>query len=179
MEAKSLLVLLVRREMQTYGLRLSRRFRDVVERDDVLSAVDFALLRAVERFDASRGSFLVFAMIWVRREVLHLVRRELEWRKRRLNDHLLADPAEPESPHDEAERTQITRILREERHEIWSAHVGNGASVRDLAATYGKSLRQVQADIARSQRRLSKLHAAGDRTTRMTPTRAVWARTRH
>jgi len=175
MEAKSLLVLLVRCEMQSYGLRLTRRYRDFVERDEVLSAVDYALLRAVKRFDASRGSFLVFAMIWVRREVLHLVRRELEWRRRRLSHSLLVEQAEPETPHDEAERSQIGRILRVEMHEIWRAHVGDGESVRDLAATYGKSLRHIQTAIARSQRRLSKLHGHGDRTS----PRARWLRTRH
>ncbi len=163
MEAKSLLVLLVRREMQSYGLRLTRRYRDIVDRDEVLSAVDFALLRAVERFDSSRGIFLVFAMIWVRREVHHLVRREITWRRRRTQQDWLIEPVRFDCPHDEAERAQIARLIDAEQHALWRAHVGDEASVRDLAATYGKSLRHVQTDIARSQRRLSRIHGPHER----------------
>lgn len=173
MDAKSLLVLLVRRDMQSYGLRLTRRYRDVVDRDDVLSAVDFALLRAVERFDADRGPFLVFAMIWVRREVHHLVRRELTWRRRRTQEEWQIEPVRFDSPHEEAERSQIARLIDAGQHEIWRAHVGNGASVRDLAAANGKSLRQVQTDIARSQRRLSRIHSPPERRSawKVPPTR--------
>jgi len=173
MEAKKLLVLLVRGEMQGYGLRLTRRYRDVLDRDEVRSAVDLALLRAAERFDACRGPFLVFAMIWVRREVLQLLRRELSWRRRRAEPESAIEPARFDSPHDEAERSQISRLIDAEQHELWRAHVGGGESVRELAATYGKSLRQIQSTIARSQRRLSRVHgpsaAASTRTRRRPP----------
>lgn len=155
--ANDLMVLLVRPRMQSYGRRLARRYRDVVDADEVLSAVDMGLLHAVGRFDPRRGPFIVLAGIWVRREVMRLVGRELEWRKRCVTDEDVSEPATTEGPHEEAERRQIARLVDRDEHRIWRDHVADGCSLRELSRRTGLSLRQIQVRLARSRRRLTRL----------------------
>lgn len=159
MEPKGLLVLVARRPMRSLGLRLTRRFRDLVSRDEVLSAVDFALLRAADRFDAEKGSFGAFAAIWVRREVLRLVRCELRWRNRYVSGEEVLEEASTEDAALAIERSEALRLIAADADELWRAHVGEGESLREIARTYGLSLRQVQTRITAAERRLRRTHA--------------------
>lgn len=159
MNPKSLVVMLLHKPMNSYALRLARRYSDVVERDDVLGAAALGLLKAVRGFDPEKGPIRPFAMIWVRREVFLLVKRELTWRKQNLELAWYADEEAPDTPFEEAEKAEIMRALDVSEHAIWRAHVGHGVSVRDLAQTYRTSLRQIQNAIARSQRRLTNVFA--------------------
>ena len=159
MEPKGLLVLVARRPMRSLGLRLTRRFRDLVSRDEVASAVDLALLRAADRFDAEKGSFGAFAAIWVRREVLRLVRCELRWRNRYVSGEEALEAASTEDAALAIERSQASRLIAEDADELWRTHVGEGESLREIARTYGLSLRQVQTRIVAAERRLRRKHA--------------------
>ncbi len=156
MNPESLVVLLLRQPMNAYALRIARRYSDVVERDDVLGAAALGLVKAVRGFDPEKGPIRPFAMIWVRREVFLLVKRELTWRKHNLELGYYVESEEaPDTPHEDAERAEVMRALDVSEHAIWRAHVGHDVSVRDLARTYRTSLRQIQNAIARSHRRLT------------------------
>lgn len=160
MEPMGLLVLVARRPMQLFGLRLIRRFRDVVRREDVFSAVDLGLLCAAGRYDAEKGPFSRYAMIWVRREVLRLLRGELQWRQRYIsNDASIEETPAAEDPTFAAEQSELARQLEGQVDEVWRAHKADGESLRDIARTYGLSLREVQTRIARADRRLRSTYA--------------------
>jgi len=159
MDPKYLLVLLVRCNMQTFGLRLTRRFRDIIERDDVYGAVDLALIRAVRRFDPLRGAFLSFATIWVKREVLKLVRCELRWQQRAVHDAKTLERIPDDFDFDTTEQRDAERVLVGEIDAIWRAHVGDGQSLRDIAANEGLSVRQVQRRIDAAEQALRRIHA--------------------
>jgi len=172
MDPKTLLVLLARRDMQAFGLRLTRRYRDLIDRDEVRSSVDLALLCAAERFDVTKGAFLPFATIWVKWEVRHLVRRELRWHRCNVcQGQVMA--GERSDPCTEAtDRGDLARVLEGDIDAIWRAHVGEGESLREIAQVYGLSLRQVQCRIARAQQRLRKRHAPW--TVPVRPPRRRW-----
>lgn len=154
MEAKCLLVLLARDRMRSYALRITRRYRGLIERDEILSAVDLALLKAANRYQHTRGAFVPYACIWVRCEVFKLVRSELGWLGRRVDAVELEEREGDAASYDEVERMEITELLKRGMHELWSAHVAEGRTLRELAAAHKMSLRQVQQRISRSQRRL-------------------------
>ena len=83
MLAKDLVILVARRRAHAFAWSLARRFRDAVERDEVLGVADLGIARAVACYDASRGPLEPWILTWVRREVMRLVARELRWRATR------------------------------------------------------------------------------------------------
>lgn len=174
MHAKSLMVLLARPRMQAFGRAFARRYRDLLDRDEVTSAIDLGLLNAADRFDRTRGPFFGFATIWVRREIMALVRRELRWAKHRVSDDGLEVATSADSPHEVAERRQLERLIEREGHSLWRAHLSDGLSLRELARRYGLSLRQIQARLSDSRKRLTKLVTP---SARATPGRARKLRT--
>lgn len=160
MEPKGLLVLVARRPMQLFALRITRRFRDVVPREEILSAVDLGLLRAAQCYDAGKGPFSGFAAIWVKQEVYHLLRRELRWRQRYVSSEVsIEDAAAADDPARAAEQAEVVRLCAGDIDEVWRAHKAEGESLRDIARTYGLSLREVQTRIGRADRRLRRAHA--------------------
>lgn len=157
MDQRELLVLLVRDRLHAYGLALTRRFRGLVETDDVISAVDLALMRASHRFEPDRGPFIGFALIWVRRELMHLLRRASRWHRWEVTDPGDIEAASDDaSPHAEAERRQIARLV-ESQHALWRDHVAADRSVRQLASETGLDRRLVARRIRSSDRRLKRL----------------------
>lgn len=160
MEAMGLLVLVARHPMQLFALRITRRFRDLVPREEILSAVDLGLLRAAKRYEAGKGAFSSFASIWVRREVFRLLRGELRWRARYVcGDAEIEDTPGAEDPSSAAERSEAARLCAGDLDELWRAHKADGEPLRDIAKTYGLSLREVQTRIARADQRLRRTHA--------------------
>lgn len=157
MDQRELLVLLVRDRLHAYGMRIARKFRGLVERDDVISAVDLALMRASHRFEPERGPFIVFAMIWVRRELMHLLRRASRWNRWEVSDPgALEIVNNDDCPHSDAERREIDRLI-DAQHELWRAHIASELSVRQLSARTGLDRRLIERRIRASDRRLKRL----------------------
>lgn len=77
-----LLVLLTRNSAHAYALSMSGRYRNLIDRDDILAAADLGLLRGAKSYQPDKASFSAWVFFWIRREVRRLIGREVNWHTR-------------------------------------------------------------------------------------------------
>lgn len=170
------LALLSRDTLLRRGLRLTRKYRDVVSNAEVMSAIDLGLALAVTKYDHARGPFVAFACPFVDRALMRLIRGELTWRSR--NTELTSEEqvVSAEDASSATWRRELRDVLGHD-FDTFMQHHAEGISLRELGRRQGRSFRAVREAVRRANRRVLRLYQLrlGPRTKARTSGRLAHA----
>lgn len=132
------ILLRARPRLHYFALRLGRRHRDLLSRDELRSIADGAMLDAWQRYRPGRCAFTTFARHWVYGAVLREVARELAERARRAEFELVAPPLIDCGPHPGAMVRQLVERLPRRERGVLISHALGGEPLASIARAAGR-----------------------------------------
>ena len=117
-----------------YGVKLTRRFRDLIGLEEARSTIDFSLVKAAQRFDSDRGiPFFFYARVWIQRDLMTLLKKRIIDR-RRFSDATTREPCTPKE-HLEGQVLveQLLNKLKRDERKLVRQHILEGHSLAELA----------------------------------------------
>ena len=165
-----------RLEIHRQARAVFARYRRFLGEHEFVSAIDFALVKALRNYDADRGRFAPYAWLYVRSEIRDLAARELRWQRFVEHDDEAIEQCESRTDTEfELLRDELVEVLGEQTYTAWLERTASGASWGNLARRLDLPPRALKTRVEAAARRIGRRYGNAIVAQRRGPSRQ-WRR---
>lgn len=147
----------IRLEIHRQAQAVFRRFRRVLGENELASATDFALVKALRNYSPERGRFAPYAWLYVKGEIRDLLARELRWQRLFDHDDRAIERCESRSDTElDMLRDELVELLGEETYAVWLERTAGGESWESLARRLAIPRRVLRSRVEAAARRIGR-----------------------
>jgi hypothetical protein len=162
----------IRIEIHRQARAVFARYRRLLGEHEFVSAVDFALVKALRNFQPERGRFAPYAWLYVKSEVRDLVARELRWQRFVAQDVEAVERCASRSDTEiEVLRDELIEVLGETTYSAWIERTASGASWGSLARRLNLPQRKLRSRVEAASRRIGRRYGYAVVAERRGPSR--------
>ncbi len=162
----------IRLEIHRQARAVFARYRRFLGEHEFVSAIDFALVKALRNYDAERGRFAPYAWLYVKSEIRDLVARELRWQRFVQQDDDAIERCESRADSEIGVlRDELVEVLGEQTYTVWLARMASGESWGTLARRLDLPLRALKARVDAAVRRIGRRYGLAVVAQRREPAR--------